>query len=77
MTRCKTDHVITTDVQTAMISSFLTDSQFSSYLDMVIPAQEVGKPHDMAGAAVWLASSEESRYVNGIVLPVDGGFTAR
>ena len=41
------------------------------------PRASVGKPHDMVGAAVWLGCNEESRYVNGIFLPVDGGFTAR
>jgi 2-deoxy-D-gluconate 3-dehydrogenase len=33
------------------------------------------KPADMAGTAVWLASSA-SDYVTGIAVPVDGGYTA-
>ena len=41
-----------------------------------IPAGRWGKPSDMAGAAVFLASSA-SDYVNGITLPVDGGWLAR
>ena len=41
-----------------------------------IPAGRWGNPSDMAGAAVFLASSA-SDYVNGITLPVDGGWLAR
>lgn len=41
-----------------------------------IPAGRWGEPKDIAGAAVFLASSA-SDYVNGIVLPVDGGWLGR
>ncbi len=41
-----------------------------------IPAGRWGNPDDIAGAAVYLASSA-SDYVQGITLPVDGGWLAR
>jgi 2-dehydro-3-deoxy-D-gluconate 5-dehydrogenase len=41
-----------------------------------IPAGQWGRPEDIAGAAVFLASSA-SDYVNGHVLAVDGGWLAR
>lgn len=41
-----------------------------------IPAERWGKPSDIGGAAVFL-SSEASDYVQGITLPVDGGWLAR
>ncbi len=41
-----------------------------------IPAGRWGKPTDLGGAAVFL-SSAASDYVNGITLPVDGGWLAR
>jgi 2-deoxy-D-gluconate 3-dehydrogenase len=41
-----------------------------------IPAGRWGEPSDLAGATVFLASAA-SDYVNGIVLPVDGGWLGR
>ena len=41
-----------------------------------IPAGRWGTPDDLAGAFVFLAS-DASDYVNGVVLPVDGGWLAR
>ena len=41
-----------------------------------IPAGRWGTPTDLGGAAVFLASSA-SDYINGVVLPVDGGWLAR
>jgi 2-deoxy-D-gluconate 3-dehydrogenase len=40
-----------------------------------IPLGRWGKPEDMAGTAIWLAS-HGSDYVTGIALPVDGGYTS-
>jgi len=37
-----------------------------------IPFKEFGKPEDIGNAAIFLAS-EASAYVNGVLLPVDGG----
>ena len=41
-----------------------------------IPAGRWGKPQDLGGAAVFLASNA-SDYVHGAILPVDGGWLAR
>jgi 2-deoxy-D-gluconate 3-dehydrogenase len=41
-----------------------------------IPAGRWGKPDDLAGATVFLAS-RASDYVHGTILPVDGGWLAR
>jgi NAD(P)-dependent dehydrogenase (short-subunit alcohol dehydrogenase family) len=61
-----------------MLQPFVSASpEFAAYLNAGIPAGRLGKPADVAGAAVWLASGRESGYVTGVVLPVDGGFTAR
>jgi len=41
-----------------------------------IPANRWGKPDDIKGAAVFLCS-EAADYINGAILPVDGGWLAR
>ncbi len=41
-----------------------------------IPAGRWGDPRDLGGAAVFLASSA-ANYVQGVILPVDGGWLAR
>lgn len=41
-----------------------------------IPLARLGKPAELAEAALWLAS-DASAFVTGIALPVDGGLTAR
>ena len=39
------------------------------------PMNRFGEPDDLAGALVWLASPA-ARFVSGVVVPVDGGFSA-
>ena len=41
-----------------------------------IPVGRWGEPDDLKGAAVFLAS-DASRYVHGVILPIDGGWLAR
>jgi 2-deoxy-D-gluconate 3-dehydrogenase len=52
------------------------DPERSTALLARIPAGRWGRADDIAGAAVFLASSA-SDYVSGIVLPVDGGWLGR
>jgi 2-deoxy-D-gluconate 3-dehydrogenase len=52
------------------------DPQRFSEISARIPAGRWGEPSDLAGAAVFLASSA-SNYVNGHILVVDGGWMAR
>jgi NAD(P)-dependent dehydrogenase (short-subunit alcohol dehydrogenase family) len=41
-----------------------------------VPLGRLGRPEEMALAALWLAS-DESAFVTGVALPVDGGYTCR
>ncbi|THF55301.1 SDR family NAD(P)-dependent oxidoreductase [Ollibium composti] len=41
-----------------------------------IPMGRVGAPDELVGAALFLASDTLASYVNGIMIPVDGGFLA-
>jgi 3-oxoacyl-[acyl-carrier protein] reductase len=51
------------------------DKERFEFLSARIPAKRWGKPADLAGATLFLASPA-SDYVSGIILPVDGGYLA-
>lgn len=40
------------------------------------PMERFGEPKDLIGTLLWLVTEEASGFVNGIVVPVDGGFSA-
>lgn len=46
---------------------------FRERFEKTCPMRRIGAPGDMAGVAIYLASRAGS-YVNGVVIPVDGGF---
>ena len=48
--------------------------EWVEYLVDRIPVKRPGQPHDLDGAVVFLAS-EESRYITGQILLVDGGIS--
>jgi NAD(P)-dependent dehydrogenase (short-subunit alcohol dehydrogenase family) len=60
---------------TAMAREFFEDPETREAVESVHPWPEMGGPTDIAEAVVFL-SSEESRWITGAVLPVDGGMTA-
>jgi gluconate 5-dehydrogenase len=62
---------IGTDLNTVLVE----DEEFSAWVRGRTPAGRWGSPEDLAGPAVWLASSA-SDFVNGQVIYVDGGITA-
>jgi len=53
----------------------LTPEQGVKRLSRDIPLGRLGKPDDVAWAAVYLAS-DESAFVTGVTLPIDGGHMA-
>ena len=63
-------------VETNNTTALRADAERSADILKRIPAGRWAKAQDMAGAAVFLASSA-SDYVHGTVLPVDGGWLAR
>ena len=52
----------------------VVDAEAYEALMRLVLYKRVGEPDDIARAAVWLAS-DESDYVNGVTLFVDGGMT--
>ncbi len=61
---------------TEMNEALMADPNRSTMISARIPAQRWGQPADMKGVAIFLAS-DASDYVNGVVIPVDGGWLGR
>ena len=62
-----------------MQDRLMNDPVFSTHLDVMKARHSVGRlgqPLDIAQAAKWLLS-DESTFVNGCMLNIDGGYTAR
>ena len=60
-------------ILTEMTQSLADDPEFDAWVKSSNPAQRWGKPEDLIGTAVYLASSA-SNYVNGQMIFVDGGW---
>lgn len=61
--------------ETAMTADFLKDSTFMKYIRERVPLGRAGLPHELAGAAVFLAS-KASQYMTGHALVMDGGWVS-
>lgn len=62
-------------IDTELIEDLKKDPERSRSLLSRIPARRWGKPEDIGGAAVFLASSA-SDFLHGVIIPVDGGWLA-
>lgn len=65
-------------IHTPMVEKYLAEGDREEILSAfasVHPLGRIGKPDDIAYAVLYLAS-DESSFVTGVELPVDGGFTA-
>ncbi|KEQ69794.1 gluconate 5-dehydrogenase [Aureobasidium namibiae CBS 147.97] len=59
-----------------MTSEVLRDEETQEHIISLHPFRGLGIPDDIARAVVFLAS-EDSSWITGVALPVDGGYTAR
>jgi 2-dehydro-3-deoxy-D-gluconate 5-dehydrogenase len=62
-------------LETEVTAGIRADASRNEAILSRIPAGRWGKPHDVAGAIVFLAS-EASSYMHGAIVPVDGGWLA-
>lgn len=60
---------------TELTSETLDTKQFQDFAKNHVPMQRYGKEGELDAALLFLASREAS-YVTGVILPVDGGYTA-
>lgn len=61
--------------ETELTKAVLDTPQFQEFAATHVPMKRYGKPGELDAAAVFLAS-EEASYVTGLIMPVDGGYTA-
>ncbi len=60
---------------TELTVDVLETEAFTEYMKATVPLGRYGKEGELNAAAIFLASNEAS-YVTGVILPVDGGYTA-
>jgi meso-butanediol dehydrogenase/(S,S)-butanediol dehydrogenase/diacetyl reductase len=62
-------------IETDMTADLMKDASLMQEWSKEYPIGRFGKPEDVASACLFLAS-DESSFITGTVLPVDGGFTS-
>lgn len=60
--------------ETELTKETLDTDSFKSYMKMTVPLGRYGHAGELNSAAIFLAA-DESSYVTGVILPVDGGYT--
>jgi 2-deoxy-D-gluconate 3-dehydrogenase len=63
-------------IETDMLKSLSSDEEHAAQMKGRIPIGRFGRPDEVVGAMIYLAS-KASDYVTGITVPVDGGWLAR
>ena len=59
-----------------MMAFALDDPDSRAAIEQQVPLGRIGRPEDMAGTAIYLAS-RAGAYLTGAVIPVDGGISTR
>ena len=60
---------------TELTTAVLDTPEFQAFAETHVPMKRYGKPGELNGCAIFLASKSAS-YVTGAIIPVDGGYTA-
>ncbi|WP_042346914.1 SDR family NAD(P)-dependent oxidoreductase [Bacillus massiliigorillae] len=62
-------------IETPMTKDMFTNEQMMTWFKSNTPLPYLGKPEDIANGVLYLAS-DESKFVTGIELPIEGGYSA-
>ena len=60
--------------ETELTEAVLNTEEFKSYMRQTVPMKRYGLPGELNSSVIFLAS-DESSYITGVILPVDGGYT--
>ncbi|HXV45369.1 MAG TPA: SDR family NAD(P)-dependent oxidoreductase [Nitrososphaera sp.] len=63
-------------IRSSIIEPYLQDEEAKKVLESTFPLRKVGEPEDIAGAVAYLCS-DDSKWVTGTVMMVDGGVSAK
>jgi NAD(P)-dependent dehydrogenase (short-subunit alcohol dehydrogenase family) len=77
--RLGAQHITVNAIAPGPFESKMTEWLLANYRDRIIercPLGRIGRPDDMAGAAIFLASPAAA-YITGTVIPVDGGICVK
>jgi len=63
-------------IRSSLIEPYLQDEEAKKMLESTFPLRKVGEPEDIAGAVAYLCS-DDSKWVTGTIMMVDGGISAK
>jgi 3-oxoacyl-[acyl-carrier protein] reductase len=63
-------------IRSSIIEPYLQDEEAKKLLESTFPLHVIGEPEDISGAVAYLCS-DDSKWVTGTVMMVDGGLSAK
>jgi NAD(P)-dependent dehydrogenase (short-subunit alcohol dehydrogenase family) len=63
-------------IRSSIIEPFLQDEEAKKVLESTFPLRVIGEPEDISGAVAYLCS-DDSKWVTGTIMMVDGGLSAK
>ncbi len=74
--RIRCNCVAPSTIRSSIIEPYLQDEEAKKVLESTFPLRVIGEPEDISGAVAYLCS-DDSKWVTGTVMMVDGGLSAK
>ncbi len=74
--RIRCNCVAPSTIRSSIIEPYLQDEEAKKLLESTFPLLVIGEPEDISGAVAYLCS-EDSKWVTGTIMMVDGGLSAK